>query len=361
MKTTCSSGSCTRGDGAFEPARGLLGGKEISSALWTSVCPHRHNLSNSSLRYVPSLFVMDLRQLTTLLAVADHGSFSAAARALHTVQSNVSAHIARLEREVGSTMIDRGTGELTEEGELVAARARRIQSELDAIVTDVAAMHDDVSGTVRLGMIGTTARWLAPALMEAMAAQYPGVHLVVVDATTTSLLPQLTGGRLDLAVVNLPVNDAELTTHALFTEDTILLTPGNHPLADRTEVALTELDQLPLLLEPQGTNFRDLLDQQAAAAGITLVARAEVDGMRLLASLAFQGFGATVVPASAAPRWLEGDWCRIRVNGLEGRSVGVAMRRKGMPAAPTRALQSVMGAVVAAEAPHQPGITPHDQ
>jgi len=300
---------------------------------------------------------MDLRQLTTLLAVADHGSFSAAARALHTVQSNVSAHIARLEREMGSMMVDRSTGLLTEEGDLVAARARRIQGELDAMVADVAALHDDVSGKVRLGMIGTTARWLAPALMEAMTATFPGVHLVVIDATTTSLLPQLVSGQLDLAVVNLPVDDAELTTHALFNEDTILLTPADHPLADRTEVALTELDQLPLLLEPTGTNFRDLLDQQAAAAGITLVARAEVDGMRLLASLAFEGFGATVVPASAAPRWLEGDWRRIAVDGLKGRSVGVAMRRRGMPAAPTRALQTVMGAVVAAEAPHQPGIT----
>ncbi len=300
---------------------------------------------------------MDLRQLTTLLAVADHGSFSAAARALHTVQSNVSAHIARLERELGSMMVDRSTGLLTEEGNLVAARARRIQGELDAMVADVAALHDDVSGKVRLGMIGTTARWLAPALMEAMTATFPGVHLVVIDATTTSLLPQLVSGQLDLAVVNLPVDDAELTTHTLFNEDTILLTPSDHPLADRTEVALTELDQLPLLLEPTGTNFRDLLDQQAAAAGITLVARAEVDGMRLLASLAFQGFGATVVPASAAPRWLEGDWRRIAVDGLQGRSVGVAMRRRGMPAAPTRALQTVMGAVVAAEAPHQPGIT----
>lgn len=305
---------------------------------------------------MPSLFVMDLRQLTTLLAVADHGSFSAAARALHTVQSNVSAHIARLEREIGWVMIDRSTGLLTEEGDLVAERARRIQGELDAMVADVAAMHDDVSGTVRLGMIGTTARWLAPALMVAMTAQYPGVNLVVIDATTTSLLPQLASGRLDMAVVNLPVDDTELTTQALFTEDTILLTPGDHPLADRTEVALAELDQLPLLLEPQGTNFRDLLDQQAAAAGITLMARAEVDGMRLLASLAFQGFGATVVPSSAAPRWLEGDWRRIRVIGLQGRSVGVAMRRRGMPAAPTRAVQAMIGTVVAAEAPHQPGI-----
>ena len=60
---------------------------------------------------------MDLRQLGALVAVADHRSFSAAARALHTVQSNISTHVARLERELGVTLVDRATGKLTPEGE----------------------------------------------------------------------------------------------------------------------------------------------------------------------------------------------------------------------------------------------------
>ena len=64
---------------------------------------------------------MDLRQLAALVAVADEGSFSAAARSLHTVQSNVSTHIARLERELGAVLVDRTRGTLTEEGEVVVA------------------------------------------------------------------------------------------------------------------------------------------------------------------------------------------------------------------------------------------------
>ena len=60
---------------------------------------------------------MDLRQLAALAAIADHGSFSAAAKALFTVQSNVSAHVARLERELGVTLVDRSRGCLTDEGE----------------------------------------------------------------------------------------------------------------------------------------------------------------------------------------------------------------------------------------------------
>ena len=101
---------------------------------------------------------MDIRQLNVLLAVADHGTFSAAADALHTVQSNVSTHIARLERELRTELVDRSTGALTAEGEAVASRARRIQGEVESIVPDLTAMHDEITGTVRIGMIGTVGR-----------------------------------------------------------------------------------------------------------------------------------------------------------------------------------------------------------
>src|SRR5579872_4814559 len=105
---------------------------------------------------------MDLRQLSALVAIADHGSFSSAAGALGTVQSNVSAHVKKLERELNVELVDRSTGELTEAGILVVARARRARAELDSLMSDVMALHHDVSGTVRLGIIGTTARWLVP-------------------------------------------------------------------------------------------------------------------------------------------------------------------------------------------------------
>jgi len=300
---------------------------------------------------------MDLRQLANLVAVVDHGSFSAAADALHTVQSNVSAHVARLEAEVGATLVDRRTGEATAEGEVVVARARRVLGEVDALVADAASLRDNVIGTVRLGMIGTTARWLAPRLLATMADRHPQVALVVVDATTTSLIPQLVAGQLDLAVVNLPLREPDLVVEELFSESTILVVPTSHPLATRAKVSLAELAGYPLLLEPRGTNFRDHLDRSARVAGVELTAQAEVDGMRLLASLAFEGFGATLVPASAAPSWLSGAWQRVVVSDLDGRSVGLASRRRSHPAAPARALRDVVTEVVATEGPNQPGLT----
>jgi LysR family hydrogen peroxide-inducible transcriptional activator len=292
---------------------------------------------------------MDIRQLSALIAVAEGGSFSAAARHLHTVQSNISTHIARLERELRATLVDRSTGELTEEGLIVLERARRIQVELAAIAADVAAVRDQVTGHVRLGCIGTVGRWLVPLVFERMREQYPSVDLVVVDATTSSLVPQLLSDNLDLAVVNLPLSDPDLVAEPLFEEDHLVIAPEGHPLAGRSSVPLTELAEHDLLLEPVGTSFRDELDAAAAAAGVTLRAQSEVDGLRLIATLAFQGFGAALVPVTAAPPNFVGSFpiSRVPVEGLARRVVGLAARRRALPSAPVRALRQVVAKVVA--------------
>ncbi|HLK46287.1 MAG TPA: LysR family transcriptional regulator, partial [Acidimicrobiales bacterium] len=97
---------------------------------------------------------MELRQLEALVEIEEHGSFSSAAVALGTVQSNVSARIARLERELDATLVDRGSGRLTPEGTSVAARARRILAEVDATVADAVAARSEVAGVVGVGVIG---------------------------------------------------------------------------------------------------------------------------------------------------------------------------------------------------------------
>ena len=302
---------------------------------------------------------MDLRQLSALVAVADEGSFSAAAASLHTVQSNVSTHIARLERELNAVLVDRGAGRLTEEGEAVANRARRIRAELDALVADVNALHDIVTGTVHVGVIGTTARWLVPKLLEGMREAHPQVQLVVVEATSTGLEPQLASGQLDLAVVNLPLPAPDLVAEPLFDEDLVLVVNSDHPLAGRDEVSFKELDGLELLMAAPNTAYRNELDAAASAAGITLIPKAELDGIRLMASLTFEGHGPAIVPATAIPQWLPRVvWRPIAISGLPRRRVGVATRRRGLPAAPARALAEVLRDVCIEGTRTQPGVYP---
>src|SRR4051794_26174420 len=268
---------------------------------------------------------MDLRQLSAVVAVADHGSFSAAADALHTVQSNVSTHVARLERELGCSLVDRSNAcRLTEEGQAVVERARRIAGELEALVADVAALRHEVTGSVRLGMIGTTARWLVPRLLREMDERHPKVHLVVVEATSTSLEPQLSSGRLDLAVVNMPVPGDDLTARALFDEDLLLVVPSDHPLTKHEHVTLADTDGMSLLLPAAGTSFRNEIDAALRERGVPGGAGVEWEGVGLTASLTLGARGPAVLPAPAIPDWLTGNWTPIPVEGLPRRCVGVA-------------------------------------
>lgn len=299
---------------------------------------------------------MDLRQLAAICAVADNGSFSAAARALHTVQSNVSTHVARLEKELGAPLVDRSSGRLTDVGELVVTRARIVQAELDALAADVASANDAIAGSVRIGVISTTARWLARQILEAMREEYPRVQVVVVEASTTSLLPQVASGALDFAMVNLPVDDPDLVTEPIFHEARVVVAPANHPLAEVDRITLAELAAYPLVLEPPGTSFRDELDIEAARAGVALTPIAEVDGMRLVASLAFDGFGPAILPASAVP---PGSGHReVALDGVAPRSVGLVMRRRAVLSAPSRALRDVLVRISVDEMQRRFGLVP---
>jgi len=291
---------------------------------------------------------MELRHLQALTAISDHGTFSAAAEHLNTVQSNVSAHVARLERELGAPLIDRSDGRLTEEGTVVVARARRILSELDALVSDVAACKDEVTGTVRVGMIGTTARWLVPRLMDMARKRHPKLRLVVVEGIGTGLEPQLASGHLDLAVLKFPVTGRDLVAQLLFEEDLMLIVPDGHDMAcPGRPLTLEDLSDMELLLPLSGTAFRDELDAVIRPLGITLHPAAEIDGLRLIASLTFEGYGPAILPATAIPSYLRSQFHPLPIQGLPRRRVGVAQRARGLPSAPTRALSELLSAVVA--------------
>ena len=290
------------------------------------------------------------------MAVADHGSFSAAARALHTVQSNVSTHVARLEKELGTVLVDRRTMQPTPEGQAVIERARRIGTEIQAISDDILSMRDEVGGLVQSGCIGTTASWMVTPLLERLRASYPALHPVLVDASSKILTPHVLNGELDMAVVNAPVVNAGLETEPLFDEERIVVAPPQHALAHRETITVGELAEHELMLTPVGTTFRDAVDEELTEVGVELRAIAEVDGLRLLASLAYQGHAPALLPASAASGYPAGEWTLVRVEGLSRRSVALIRNKRTTPSLPARASREVIREVIREIGPDQPGI-----
>jgi len=298
---------------------------------------------------------MDLRQLASLVAIADHGSFSAAARALYTVQSNVSGHIARLEKELGTVLVDRAKGGLTDDGVLVVERARKIQRELDAISSDVRA-HDEVAGEAHIGAIATTARWLMPQLLRELGTAHPNVRVVLYEGNTTALLPRLLDGNLDAAIIHLPVDDPELVVEPLFAEDLVLIATDRHPLGQHDEASLIDVAAFPLLLPPRGTALRRSIDRAANNVGVELDALAEIDGVRLLASLAFDGFGPTIIPATSLPSKVPDGFRRVRVPELPRRVVGWAHRRRPAPTPPVRMVLELLRESIQSGGAEQVGV-----
>lgn len=302
---------------------------------------------------------MDLRQLQAFLAVVDHGGFTAAARATHTVQSNISTHVARLERELNATLVERSTGKPTQEGEAVLSRARRIQSELAALEADVSSLQGSPRGTVRLGIIGTTARWITPLLLNRLRVVAPDIHLVIADGTTSSQTLRILEGDLDLGLLSLPISDSEIRASELFDEDHVVIAPTGHPLATKSgKVTLADVAEHELMLASPGTTFRDGIDAVFRAQGLRPKAQFEIDGLRLLASLAFQGFGVAIVPATAAPGWIGGDWVLIEVEGLGRRTVGLATRRRAMLSVAAQTTANVVQHIINTESVSLTGIHP---
>ena len=170
---------------------------------------------------------------------------------------------------------------------------------MEDIAADVAPVDGDVTGDVRSA---SSAHGAVAAPPPAVGARdtHPGVRAIVSEGSTSALIPGLLTGRYNAAIIHLPVDDPELTIEPLFAKDLLLVTHGDHPLAGRGEMPLAELATHRLLLPPAGSALRRVLDRAARSVGVQLHAQAEIDGVRLLATLAVDGHGAAIVPATAS-------------------------------------------------------------
>jgi len=176
---------------------------------------------------------VNLRDLQYLVAVADHRHFGKAADACFVSQPTLSTQLKKLESELGVELIERSPRQvmLTAAGEQVVARARAILGEAEAIRGIARHAQDPRAGTLRLGAFPTIAPYLLPHVVPTLRRELPEVELLLVEEKTPVLLDLLRGGRLDAAVLAMPVDDESLQVEPLFREDFVLAVPAGHPLA----------------------------------------------------------------------------------------------------------------------------------
>jgi DNA-binding transcriptional LysR family regulator len=301
---------------------------------------------------------MQLRQLEYVLAVAEEQSFTRAASRLHLAQPSLSRQVRLLERELGVLLFDRGPGQavvsLTPDGEALLPFLRRVMSDVEAAGAEARALSGMARGRLSVGATPSLiTRVLAPALVE-FHASHPGIELLVVEAGSRQLVPQLASGEVDLALVVLPVNDHLVATTPLFDDPLVLAVAPGHPLAGRATVGVADLDGLALVMFREGYDLRSVTLAACRAAGAEphLVSQGgEMDGV--LAFVA-AGLGAAVVPAIALPSDDRVTAVPFADPGIH-RTVALAQRNDRALARPARALaDQLTAATTAGRAPADP-------
>jgi DNA-binding transcriptional LysR family regulator len=247
--------------------------------------------------------VMDLAQLRALVAVVDHGGFTAAGDRLHLTQPAVSKQVARLEAELGVQLLRRTTRAVapTQAGELLVRRARRALAELDAAAGELDELRGLVRGRVVVGAAPTLGPVDLAGLLQAFHRAHPDVELEVLEESSAELEALLLADALDLAFATArPGLPAALASLRIAEEDLVAVVAPGHPLARRRSVDLGALAGEPWVALNYGPGLQAALEAAEAASGraprIAVVSN-ELD--RVL-SLVARGIGVSVVPRTSA-------------------------------------------------------------
>jgi LysR family hydrogen peroxide-inducible transcriptional activator len=202
---------------------------------------------------------MNLRDLKYLVALAEHRHFGRAAASCFVSQPTLSTQIRKLEDELGLPLVERAPRKvmLTPAGVEAAARARTIVAEVEQMKEAARRSRDPEAGTVRLGIFPTLGPYLLPHVIPNIRGRFPNLELLLVEEKSDELLARLREGRLDAALLALPLDDDQLHAEFLFEEPFLLAVSGQHPLARRHHLDVQELSSQKLLLLEDGHCLRD--------------------------------------------------------------------------------------------------------
>ncbi|HRM76334.1 MAG TPA: LysR substrate-binding domain-containing protein, partial [Paracoccus sp. (in: a-proteobacteria)] len=239
---------------------------------------------------------LTIKHLRYFDSLARHGHFGRAAEACAISQPALSLQMKELEDILGTPLIERGTRQisLTPLGESFAARARDILRAVDELAQLGQAAQGALSGQLRIGVIPTVAPYLLPRIVQALAVRYPDLDLRPREAVTRRLIDDLAEGRLDTAIVALPVSEAGLTEVPLFAEEFLLVRPQKD--AGKPVPSSDMLREMRLLLLEEGHCFRDQALSFCKMSPSVTRDMMEGSSLSTLVQMVGAGIGVTLIP-----------------------------------------------------------------
>lgn len=282
---------------------------------------------------------MELHQLRYFCAVARAGTFTRAARAENVSQPSLSQQVLKLESELGAKLFDRfpRSARLTRFGEKFLARAEAILRQVGEARTEIQEMAGSERGTAVIGAIPTIAPYLLPPVLASFARLHPAITVSVVEETTPVLLDRLHDGRIDLALLVLPVPGDELVCEELFREPLYAVVSAKHRLASKRKIHLQEIGKDSFLLMKEGHCFRDSVIGACRRSKLQPNVVFESGQFSTILAMVAAGMGVSVVPAMAVEHRPKCRFLRIRDERVN-RRVGLAQLKHHFPSIAHRAL-----------------------
>lgn len=205
------------------------------------------------------------------MAIAEAKTFTAGAKRVHVTQAAISMQIRQLEEEVGLPLFTRTPRRvlMTEAGDLLLERARKILREHDAAVEEIAEIAGAEYGRLRIGSASAmfTTNQL-PRILQKLKEKFPKAGISVSSGTSTALVQKIINGEIDVAFVSLPVENSNIQTELLFSDEIVAIANPKHPLARQKVISAAALADEPLILGEQGGNTRRQIDDFFLQVGV---------------------------------------------------------------------------------------------
>lgn len=246
---------------------------------------------------------LGLDRLRTFTHVIELGSFSAAATRLELSQPAISLQVRELEKQVGVRLIERvgRRAAPTAAGEELLGYARRIDAMVSAALDAMQRHAKGTVGRIRLGTGDTACIYFLPPVLRRLRQQFPSLDIVVSTGNSPDILKSIEENTIDVGLVTLPAPGRIFDVQPVIDDDFVAITSRSAaPLPER--VTPGDLSKLPVVLYEPGANTRQLIDQWAMRAGISLKPTMELGSVEAIKEVVGAGLGCGVVPAMAAPR-----------------------------------------------------------
>lgn len=244
---------------------------------------------------------LSLRQLHYLVAVADAGSFCAAAQTTHVAQPALSRQVAALEAEVGLRLLERSRRgvTLTESGVRLYSLARSILERLDGIGAELRSSERQPTGLVNIALPASLASLLVPQLVRELAARHPQIVLRVEDGLSLENGRSLEAALLDFGIIPAADELVDVVYEPLVREALLFIEGGPPKRRPSATIAFRHVARQPLVLPPRSFHTRRCIDAAAAIARVQLNIAYEQRSVSTIASLVREGLGATITNSPA--------------------------------------------------------------